>query len=121
MAIALLPILSGISGALSLPALAAFLGGLATKVFEFFFLKFTKQMAINLTIVTMIIGMATATSYAIYAMLTGLHFLVPPFLSQAWGFFVPDVAVPCASTILSARVMRWAWEWQVYAVTRIAP
>ena len=121
MAIALLPILSGISGAMSLPALAAFLGGLATKVFEFFFLKFTKQMAINLTIVTMIIAMATATSYAIYAMLTGLHFLVPPFLSQAWGFFVPDVAVPCVSTILSARVLRWAWEWQVYAITRIAP
>ena len=121
MAIALLPILSSVGSALSVPAIAAFIGGIATKVFEFFFLKFTKQMAINLTIVTMIIGMATATSYAIYALLTGLHYLVPPFLSQAWGFFVPDIAVPCTSALLSARVMRWAWEWQVYAVTRIAP
>ena len=36
MAIALLPILSNLGSALSLPAFAAFLGGLATKVFEFF-------------------------------------------------------------------------------------
>ncbi|MEZ9693505.1 DUF5455 family protein [Vibrio lentus] len=121
MALALLPILGSVGSALSLPALAAFLGGLATKVFEFFFLKFTKQMAINLTIFTMIVGMTVAATYGIYALLTAVHFLVPPFLSHAWGFFVPDIAVPCVSSIMSARVMRWAWTWQVYAVTRIAP
>ncbi|MCC4795396.1 DUF5455 family protein [Vibrio lentus] len=119
--IALLPILSTVGNVLRLPALAAFLGGLATKVFELFFIRFSKQMAINLTVVTMIIGMATAASFTIYAMLTAIHFLVPPFLSQAWGFFVPDIAVPCVSTIMSARVMRWAWIWQMYTITRIAP
>lgn len=121
MAIALLPILSSVGSALSLPALAAFLGGLATKVFEFFFLKFTKQVAINLTILTMVIGMTTVATYTIYGLLTAVHFLVPPFLSHAWGFFVPDIAVPCVGSIMSARVLRWGWTWQFYAITRIAP
>lgn len=119
--IALLPVLSSVGGALRLPALAAFLGSLATKVFEIFFLKFSKQMAINLTIVTMILGMATAVSLTIYTMLTAIHFIVPSFISEAWGFFVPDIAVPCASTIMSARVMRWAWIWQMYTITKMAP
>ena len=120
MPFALLPILSTIGNAMRAPALVAFLGGLAAKVFEFLFLRFTKQVAINLTIVTMIIGLATAVTYSIYALLTGLHFLVPSFISTAWGFFVPDIAVPCVSTILSARVMRWVWVWQVYIVTKVA-
>ncbi|WP_240326183.1 DUF5455 family protein [Vibrio splendidus] len=119
--IALLPVISNIGRVMQLPALAAFLGGLATKVFELFFLKFSKQMAMNLTIVTMVLGMATAVSFVIYGILTGLHFIVPSFISEAWGFFVPDIAVPCVSAIMSARVIRWAWIWQMYAITRIAP
>jgi hypothetical protein len=118
--IALLPILGTIGNAMRLPALAAFLGGLSAKIFGFFFLRYTKQIAINLTIVTMIVGLATAVSYSIYALLTAIHFVAPSFISQAWGFFIPDIAVPCVSTILSARIMCWVWEWQVYIVTKVA-
>lgn len=117
---ALLPIISGIAGAARLPALAAFLGGLASQILTFLATRFTRTVAINLTIVTMIIGLAYVTSLGIYTALTGLSYVIPDWMDKAFGFFVPNNAVPCVSVILSARLMRWVWEWQAWVVLRMA-
>ncbi|CCO48890.1 conserved membrane hypothetical protein [Vibrio nigripulchritudo SOn1] len=118
--IALLPILTTVGNFARLPALAAFLGGIASQLLTFFATRFTRTVAINLTIVTMIIGLAYVTSMGIYTALTGLSFIVPDWIDTAFGFFVPNNAVPCASVVLSARLMRWVWEWQAWVILRMA-
>lgn len=120
MAIAILPLVSSIAGALSIPALAMFFGNLAAQMIAWFAAKVTKQAAIILTVIIMVIGLAAGLAAGIYALLTGISYLTPPFLNEAFSFFVPNNAVPCFSACISARFMRWVWEWQAYAIMKVA-
>lgn len=120
MPVFLLPVLNSIGSALRLPALAIFLSQLAATILGWFATRLTRSVAINLTVLTMVFGLALTTSLAIYAVLSGLSYVVPPYLSQGFAYFVPDNAVPCLSAIFSARVIRWVWEWQFYAITKVS-
>ncbi|MCL9783238.1 DUF5455 family protein [Vibrio sp. S4M6] len=120
MAIALLPVISRIAGALSIPAAAMFFGNLAAQMIAWFAAKVTKQAAINLTIIILVIGLAASVAAGIYALLAGISYLTPPFLSDAFSFFVPNNAIPCFSACVSARFIRWVWEWQVYSIMKVA-
>lgn len=117
--VALLPILSGVGSALRLPAIATFLAGLAAQLFGFLATRFTRQVAINLTIIGMIIGLATAVALSIYGVMASLSYVVPPYVNQGMSYFIPDNAIPCLSAIFSARVIRWVWEWQAYVITKV--
>ncbi|MBY8232004.1 DUF5455 family protein [Vibrio fluvialis] len=120
MPVFLLPVLNGVSKALKIPALAAFLATLATNVLSFFVnLKFARSVAINLTVISMVVGLTLAAIAAVYAIGSGLFYVVPPFIPQAWGMFVPTNAVPCVSAIFSARLVRWLWSWQFYVITKM--
>lgn len=112
--IALLPIISTIGSAMRLPALAAFLGGLGAQIFGFFALRLTKQVALNLTIITLVIGLALAIALVIQSTAVGLSYLAPP------AFFIPNNAVPCLSAIFASRLVRWVWEWQFYVVSKVS-
>lgn len=120
MAIVLLPVISSIASALSIPAIAAFFGNLAANILAWFATRVTKTAAINLTVVILVIGLAAAVAASIYALLGALSYAVPDYVSQGFSFFLPSNAIPCTSTILSARFIRWVWEWQYYAVTKVA-
>jgi len=112
--------ISTISGALRIPAIAAFLAGLAANILTFFSARLTKSIAINLTVVTMVVGLAAHVAAAIYLIGTGIAAVAPPFASMAWGYVVPSNAVPCLSAIFSARVVRWVWAWQFYVITKVS-
>lgn len=121
MPVFLLPVLNGIGNALKVPAIAAFLSSLATQVLGFFVnLKFARAVAINLTVITMVVGLTLASMTAVYIIGSGLSRVTPPYLSQAWGMFVPSNALPCISAIFSARVIRWLWSWQFYVITKVS-
>lgn len=120
MPVFLLPILSGISTALRIPAIAAFIAGLAANILAWFSVRMARGLAINLTVITVIIGLATAIAASIYALGAGLSFIAPPYLTVAWGMVVPSNAIPCMSAILSARVIRWVWSWQFYVITKMS-
>lgn len=120
MPVFLLPILTNIGNALRLPALAVFLGQLAANVLGWFAAKMSRSLAINLTVITMIIGVATGIALSLLAILQGLSYVAPPYLSQAFSYFVPSNAVPCVSAIFSARLIRWVWSWQFYVITKVS-
>lgn len=120
MPVFLLPIINGISGLLRLPALAVFLGQLAATILGFLATRVTRTVAINLTVLTMVLGLALTTALALSAIFSGLSYVVPPELSQGFAFFIPDNAIPCISAIFSARVIRWVWQWQFYAITKVS-
>ncbi|NNN47431.1 DUF5455 family protein [Vibrio sp. 2-2(8)] len=120
MPVFLLPILTGIGTALRVPAIAAFFAGLAANILAWFSARMARGLAINLTVITLIIGLATAVAASIYALAAGLSFIAPPYLSVAWGMLVPANAIPCMSAVLSARVIRWVWAWQFYVITKMS-
>lgn len=120
MPVFLLPIISTIGNALRIPALAMFIGQLAATVLGWFAVRMTRGLAINLTVLTMVIALAAVTASLITLIITGLSYVSPPWLSQGFSYFVPSNAIPCLSAIFSARVIRWVWAWQFYAITKIS-
>ncbi|WP_194089229.1 DUF5455 family protein [Vibrio hibernica] len=120
MPVFLLPIISGIGNLLRIPALIAFLAQLAATVLGWFALRLTRNVAINLTVLTMVIGLALTTALALSVIFSGLSYVVPPNLSEGFSLFIPDNAIPCLSAIFSARVIRWVWQWQFYAITKVS-
>lgn len=120
MPVFLLPIISSIGSALKIPALAMFLGQLAANVLGWFAARMTRSLAINLTVLTMIIALAAGIALSLLAILQGLSYITPPYLGQAFSYFVPANAIPCVSAIFSARIIRWVWTWQFYTITKVS-
>ncbi|WP_105902103.1 DUF5455 family protein [Vibrio gangliei] len=119
MPVFLIPALNGISNLLRLPALAVFLSQLMATVLGWFATRLTRSIAINLTILTMVLGLTLTTALALSAIFNGLSYITPPELSQGFAFFIPDNAIPCISAIFSARVIKWVWQWQFYAINKV--
>lgn len=120
MAAFLLPVLTGASKALKVPALAAFLGGLAANIMGWWSKRVASGLVINATILTLIVSITIAVAVALYAMLGTLSYFVHPSITQAWSMFMPTNAIPCLSTILSAKVVRWVWSWQYFAIIKMS-
>lgn len=119
MPVFLLPILGAIGTALRLPALAAFLAGLVSNVLAWFAQYFARNTAINLTIISTLIVLTAGTTGAIYAVASGLSQIVPPYVADAWGLFIPSNAIPCISAVFSARLLRWIWSWQFFVINKM--
>ncbi|WP_068717610.1 DUF5455 family protein [Vibrio tritonius] len=115
----LLPILSSVGAALRLPALAAFFAGLVSNILAWFAKFFARNTAMNLTVITMLITLTTATTGAIYAVAAGLSQVLPSYVSDALGLLIPSNAIPCISAVLSARLLRWVWSWQFFMINKM--
>jgi len=120
MPVFLLPIINGLGNALKIPAIAIFLGQLASTVLGWFAIRLSRGLAINLTIVTMVIGLAAVMALSLLTIIKGLSYIAPPNLAAGFAYFVPSNAVPCLSAIFSARIIRWVWMWQFYAITKVS-
>ncbi|WP_067222889.1 DUF5455 family protein [Marinomonas gallaica] len=113
MPVFLLPIITAASNALRLPALAAFLAGIFAQVVGFFAKWFTKNTAMQLGIITAVSSVTIAMVTAIKSLILSLNFVLPPMYIQAMSLIVPDSLPVCFSAIVSAKVVRWVWSWQV--------
>lgn len=117
--IGFLPILGEIGLATRLAAAAAFFGGLAANILGFFAKIVSRGLAINLTVLTLVIGLTLVVIAAVGGLAFGLSHVVPPYINVAASMVVPDNAIPCISTLYSARVIRWVWQWQYYAIIKV--
>ncbi len=120
MSVFLLPILNGLSGALKIPALAMFIGQIASTVLGWFAIRMSRGLALNVLVLTMVIGGGAVIALGLYGIMQGLSYLSPDYLGVGFSYFVPSNAIPCVSAIFSARVVRWAWMWQFYAITKVS-
>lgn len=116
----LLPVATSMSQALKIPALAIFLGQIAANILAWFATRMTKGLAINLTIITMVVSLAAGVALTVKSLLSGLSYVVPDYISIGLSFFIPDNAVSCLSVIFAARVARWVFHWQWYAIEKVA-
>ena len=116
-ALALLPILGSIGTALRIPALATFFAGLAASMVAYFMTWFTRRVAINLTIITLVFGLTAAIFATIKASMAGISTVAPDYFIHALNMITPDNFWPCASAIFSAKIIRWVWIWKVHFIT----
>lgn len=111
-----LPIISGLSNVLRLPALAAFFGGLFAQLVSFLAQWFTVKTAMQLGIVTAVVSLTVGVFVAIKSMLLGIAVVAPPEFGQAMSLIMPNNLPLCMSAIVSAHVVRWVWIWQVHFI-----
>ena len=113
-------ILSSIATAARLPALAGLLGGLFAKVVAVFATRFSASAAIQLGDITAIVGLTLALLLVLKGIVLGISATLPPFYSQAMSLVIPTNLLPCMTAVISARIVRWVWVWQVYFIQSVA-
>jgi enoyl-CoA hydratase/carnithine racemase len=112
----LLPIITGAANLLRLPALASFLGTLFAQLVSFFAQWFTVKTAMQLGIVTAVVSLTVALFASIKILIAGIAVVAPPEFVQAMSLIIPDNLPLCFTSIVSARVVRWVWIWQVHFI-----
>lgn len=115
----LLPLLAGTANLLRIPAIAVFFGGLAAQLVAWFTTFVSRGIALNLAVIVFVVGLAVVISASFWLMLEGISYALPPEFSRAMGMITPSNAVPCLSTVASAKIARWVWEWQIYAIHKV--
>lgn len=116
----LLPIITGVSHMMRLPALIAFLAGIFGQIIAFFAKYMTTKVAMQLTIITTISALTLAVFAAIKALVTAVSVVAPEGLVQGASLVIPDNAAICVSSIISAHAIRYVWSWKVYFIESFA-
>ena len=112
----LLPIIAGAANLMRLPALVAFLAGIFGQIVAFFAKWVSTKIAMQLTILTALVGLTVAVFTGIRTIMLGISVIAPDYLVQAASLVVPDNAALCLSSIISANVIRYVWVWKVYFI-----
>ncbi|OCH17125.1 DUF5455 family protein [Aliivibrio logei] len=115
----LLPLIAATSKVLRIPAIAVFFGGLAAQLVAWFSVFVSRNIALNLAVIAFVVGLAVAIAASFWLMLEGISYVLPPEFSRAMGMITPSNAIPCLSTVASAKIARWVWMWQIYAIHRV--
>lgn len=102
-----LPVLAGI------PWLAGLLGGLFSSLFTFFATYFTKRLAIVAAAVVIITTLTVGLFTALQALVTGIALTLPSEFVAMSGHFVPPHAMEYVSAVVSAQLLRYAYDWNV--------
>jgi uncharacterized membrane protein len=96
--------------------LATFLGSLFSSVVAFFMQYVTKRLAIVLAVISAIAALTLGFFAAILALVNAVSSVTPPYFSVAMSWIVPSNAPLCISTILTAHLIRWVYEWNVKVI-----
>ncbi len=96
--------------------LASFLGSVFSALVTFFMSYLSKRIAIVLAVISAIAALTTAFFIAIYALVSTMVAVAPAFVVQAWSLLVPDNLPALVAACLTARVMRWVYDWNVRVI-----
>ncbi|MCD8523940.1 MAG: minor coat protein [Saccharospirillaceae bacterium] len=102
-----LPVIAG------LPWLAAVIGAAFAAIFSWLVKFFTKRVAVTLAIVALVVSATAAFVALITGLVSSLEYVLPPWFSLAVQMVVPENTTTCFSVIITARLARWAYEWNV--------
>lgn len=72
-----------------------------------------KKLVIIAKVVAGLVVFIAALFSALSAIADGLSIISPPGLAQAASMVVPDNLLLIVSTLVSARIVRWVYEWNV--------
>lgn len=99
----------------------AWLGGLLGSLITTVVTVFTKRVFWRLAILTAVVsGMALLTGglmVAGHAAILGLATSMPSGASLGLSLFLPTNVGACVGAMVSARLLRWAYDWQIKFLT----
>lgn len=96
-----------------MPYIAAVLGGLFGGLVQWLAKYVTRRVAIVAAVIVLLFGMITAFFAAINAAVASISVLTPPGFNQAMSMVMPDNVPGLISILISARILRWVYEWNV--------
>ena len=99
--------------AAGIPWLAGVLGGVFSGLFGFLTKYLTKRLAIVTAVVAVIVTLTAALFAALEGLLAGLSYVFPPEVSQGMALVTPDNLTACVSIIISAKTLRFAYDWNI--------
>lgn len=95
-----------------LPWLAAIFTGIFASIVGVLTKWLTKRVAIFVAAIAVLLTVTTSFMAAAYALINALTVALPTGFAQAWGLFMPGNTAACIGAIVSAHVLRWAYDWQ---------
>jgi len=102
-----LPILAG------LPWLAGVIGSLFTAIFTFVATYVTKRLAVTIAVTAVMLTVTLGFFVAIKALFTGIAYAMPANVVELAPILLPTNLDECLSALVSGRVLRWAYSWNV--------
>lgn len=93
--------------------LANLLGTIFSVLIGFFLQIFTKRLALVAIVIAGIASLVVVFFAAILGLVNVLSPSMPAFVIQGASLFIPDNATLILSTVMTARVLRFAYEWNV--------
>src|SRR5688572_12708232 len=91
--------------------IAAFFSNLFTGVVTWLAQWFTRRFARVAAGITLIVAGTAALMITLKGLLVGISFVVPDIAAQAAGHVIPDNALLCFSSIVTAKVVKWTYDW----------
>lgn len=101
---------------LGLPWLAGLVAGLFSSLFTFFASFVTKRLAITAAAVVLITTLTAGLFAALEALVATLTLVMPTEVSQVGGLVTPSNLTTCISIMVSARLLRYAYDWNVKVI-----
>lgn len=95
---------------------AGVIGIIFTSVFKYFAKFLTKKFAVTAAAIALIAASTVTFISLITGLANGLAVVSPPWLSTAASLVVPDNTAACISLIMTGRIARWAYEWNVRVI-----
>lgn len=99
-----------------LPWLAAAIAGLFFSLMQFFSKYVLKRFAIVLAVIGVTVTLTTGFFVAITSVTSAVVVFVPPEITVAAGWFLPNQTPTLLGLLFTCRLMRWAYEWHVKVV-----
>lgn len=98
---------------LAITFLATFLAQLFTRSVSVVFEVLTKRLLVIGAVLASLAVFVAAFYALIQTTINGISAVTPPFFSQAASLVVPDNFTTLASVYVTARIARFAYEWNV--------
>jgi hypothetical protein len=102
-----IPVIAGI------PFLASVIGGFFAAIVAYFAKFVSKRVAVLLVGIGFLVAATLAFISLIEGLMSSVAIITPPWLSLAAQLVVPDNLSTCVSVLVTARIARWAYEWNV--------
>lgn len=96
--------------------LATLLGSLFSGIVQYFAKYLTKKLAVVAAVVAAIGVLSTVFFGAIYALVVSIAYQLPDEMILGLSLVIPSNSVTCLSSIMTAHLLKWVYDWNVKVI-----
>lgn len=86
------------------------ISSLLVTIGEKLFLFAARRLPVIIAATALLVAIATAYILSMKNLAVGLQQTVPQVVLDVWGWVMPGNAIPCLMAVLTARLIRWAYQ-----------